>query len=72
MALEIKLRTRKSGGNARGRDVAMFVSLDARQSQSAGTVILSDEELQALQDSPTVKVRVADNGDIVLTTTEAG
>ncbi|AMM44328.1 hypothetical protein KITKAT_67 [Arthrobacter phage Kitkat] len=72
MALEIKLRMRKSGGTPRGRDVAVFVSNDEAQSQSAGTIILAEAELDVMRYLDVLHVRENDNGDIILSTEKEG
>ena len=48
MALEIKLRVRKKVGNSTSREVAVFVSRDGAQPQSAGTIQLHEAEIHDL------------------------
>lgn len=70
MALTIKLRPRKRVGGARSREVAVFISLDARQFQSSGTIMMTDEELDALTAMSAIPVREHPNGDVLLTDEE--
>ena len=51
MALEIKFRPRHPVKGVRSREVAVFIALDGRQMQSAGTVMMTPEEIEALREA---------------------